>query len=1074
MHIFNVHLYFYFLDPKVEKHLRSLFFVQLFLCCFYCQTSYATPKSNSLETSFHLTNSDTIIKLDGYWEFYWKQLLEPGQFDSSTPPGYKLVPKNWESYTESGIKLSSKGYATFRTRVTLPSDSVLYAFYIPWLRSSYKIWVDNRLLKEIGKVGESKALSEPQFSTNTLFFSAQSDSSVEVVIQVANFHLLSGGIRSSILLGSADRIQAKRERALSFEVFFFGAYLVLAIYHLLFFFFRPTNRSPLWFGLICLVSGLAGILTNETFVFTLWPSLSFVLHLKFEYFLLFTTLAFLLLFIHSIFPGEANRFIEKLILIAVFFLGLSVVLFPPELFIPLFVFSQALNFFGFFYFGMLFYSAIKNQRPDSMLMAVIHLVLLLFYIVDILVFYGFGHMWMIFYTGIFFYLLAQAVMLARRFAKVFDQSEEMAVKLTYLDKLKDEFLANTSHELKSPLNAIAGIAQNIENGSNGPVTSSQVHNLRLITQSAFRLSTLVNDILDLAKIKNDDLSLELKPVDVASVCAVVLDLTTPLINTKKVEIVKSIPDSLPLVLADENRLYQIVHNLINNAVKFTHQGQICISAVTDKGKVYVEVSDTGIGISPQQINDIFNPFTQIDSSSTRVYGGTGLGLSITKKLIELHGGTIVAQSTPEKGSRFSFDLPIAQRKEPQTACDQPALLQPTVSDSSKMKKPGHSICGDPDGKTILIIDDDIVNLNIIKDVLTSKGYSVYCAKEPGDGLELLKTTTIDLVLLDLMMPKMSGSEVCAVIRQTYSVVSLPVIILTAKNLCEEKVALLSVGANDYMTKPFHRDELLVRVSVHLQVKDAFAKIRQMQEELLKNAQLAAIGELAAGVAHEVATPVNTIINSAQILTDLFESEERYSEFLGLILQEGGRIDSIVKSLLSFARVNSKGKKSSDIEKTLFDTLNIAGAQLRKENIRVKTAVSDGIPPVLMNPGEIQQVFFNLISNSRYALKSVDGRKRTIFITIMTSEECSSVIVLFQDNGCGIAPEILDKLTLPFVTTKPEGQGTGLGLSISYGIITDHNGTISFDSEEGSYTRVTIKLPLYRENSYGSPSTASGK
>ena len=244
--------------------------------------------------------------------------------------------------------------------------------------------------------------------------------------------------------------------------------------------------------------------------------------------------------------------------------------------------------------------------------------------------------------------------------QAYEREHTLNRRLQELDKLKDEFLANTSHELRTPLNGIIGLSESLLDGAAGPVPEPMKKYLEMIAYSGKRLANLVNDILDFSKLKNHTLQLHRRPVDVHESVQLLLKMTEPLVGSKPLELINAVPETLPPVFADEGRLQQILYNLVGNAVKFTDQGSITVSAKYEYDRVVIDVVDTGIGIPPDQVNKIFESFEQVDGTDNRKYGGTGLGLAITKRLVELHGGTINVTSTLGAGSRFRVRLPVAQ------------------------------------------------------------------------------------------------------------------------------------------------------------------------------------------------------------------------------------------------------------------------------------------------------------------------------------------------------------------------------------------------------------------------------
>lgn len=233
--------------------------------------------------------------------------------------------------------------------------------------------------------------------------------------------------------------------------------------------------------------------------------------------------------------------------------------------------------------------------------------------------------------------------------------------------------------------------------------------------------------------------------------------------------------------------------------------------------------------------------------------------------------------------------------------------------------------------------------------------------------------------------------------------------------------------------------------------------------MMRAQQLAALGELAAGVAHEINNPINGIINYAQVLVDRSEEGSMDRDIAGRIIKEGDRIDRIVGGLLSFARRRQNDKSVVSISDVLSDSMTLNAAQFRKDNITVRTRISDGLPDIWAQPHEISQVFVNIISNARHALNekhpgSHEDKVLEITAEPVTCESGRRVRICFEDHGCGIPAAIIDKVMNPFFSTKAERKRTGLGLSISYGIVEEHGGRLSLESEEGRYTKVVIELP----------------
>lgn len=405
-------------------------------------------------------------------------------------------------------------------------------------------------------------------------------------------------------------------------------------------------------------------------------------------------------------------------------------------------------------------------------------------------------------------------------------------ELRRADKLKDEFLANTSHELRTPLHGIVGIAEALIAGPDLGLSARTRENMNLIAISGRRLTNLVNDLLDFSQIKQRELKLRISHVELRPMVQLVLALSKPLLGGKPVELHNNVEPNLNPLACDEARLQQILQNLIGNAIKFTHAGQIIISAQLEDRMIRVSVKDTGIGIHPSKRHRIFNSFEQADGNINRVYGGTGLGLTITKQLVEMHGGTIQVESVVDEGSVFSFTLPAARFSERQDQLTsspqlQSKYLRPNLLENQhawweydksttlqvQERKPASS--ANARNHKVLIVDDDPINRVVLENQLQSDDYEIRLAEDGLQALQILATFKPDIVLLDLMMPRMSGLEVITEIRKTAPASLLPVLILTAKNQINDLVSSFHAGANDFLMKPFAQSELLSRMRNHL-------------------------------------------------------------------------------------------------------------------------------------------------------------------------------------------------------------------------------------------------------------------
>lgn len=394
------------------------------------------------------------------------------------------------------------------------------------------------------------------------------------------------------------------------------------------------------------------------------------------------------------------------------------------------------------------------------------------------------------------------------------------VELELADKLKDEFLATTSHELRTPLHGMVGIAEAMVSGTNGTIPASQKYQLDIIINSGHRLSTLVDDLLDYHKMRYGDLTIHLAAVDISSATRLVLELSNHLLGKKPIRIINQVPLDTGLVAADPQRLEQILYNLIGNAIKYTSEGKIVISSNVVDDKMRIQVVDTGQGIPAEHLDHIFEPLIQANHDTQRYRQGAGLGLSISRQLIELMGGTLYVSSQPMVGTTFSFTLPLATKEQLKQLSQRPYEHFQVPETISMMQEHNLELPVNKDGPLLIVADDEPVNLQVVESFLRLEGYRVKTAQDGPETLQLVEQEQPALLLLDIMMPGMSGYNVCEALRSQYDHAELPIIMLTALNQNEDRIKGFNAGANDYLSKPFNKQELSARIQAHLTASKA--------------------------------------------------------------------------------------------------------------------------------------------------------------------------------------------------------------------------------------------------------------
>jgi len=751
------------------------------------------------------------------------------------------------------------------------------------------------------------------------------------------------------------------------------------------------------------------------------------------------------------------------------------------------------------------------------------------------------------------------------------QIERARDELAELDRAKSRFTANIHHELRTPLTLMLAPLEAMLGGSFGELSPMQRSYLRTMHVNGLRLLKLINNLLDLARIESGQLEVRRRPCAVGRVAGSVVTGSVPLAEQKGVEVATRGLEELPEIYADSDAVEKVVINLVGNALKFTDAGgRVEVSGeVDDSGGVHLVVEDSGVGLAEDQLEQIFDRFAQVDTSATRTHEGTGIGLSLARELVEAHGGRIWAESEGlGRGTRVHVVLPRGEedeeREEELLASDDAARVgadRPGASDPAgghrgrgEDRRTGKDVSEDLSGRTrraqqghlveiehsvarwqsqqgspasgegpegppvdvhapeVLVVEDN-PDMRRLLAFVVGQEYRVRTACNGREALEAMEDRQPDLVLTDIMMPEMSGTELCRALKGDPATEGIPVVLVTSKAEREMQIEGLEGGADDYVTKPFHARELLARVRslVHLrelhrdlesrnlalhrmnaELEGALAELKEAEVQLLQSERLAAVGELAAGVAHEINNPVNFALNALRALRgqveelaeiavavaaldpgdpearagqlaeleaaraglDPAESAAELRELVDILTEGLVRTQRLVGDLRDFAGVGRGRDAPVDLRRGLESTLQLLRRAIADAGIRVETGYADHPLWVRGDSGALNQVLLNLLKNSAEA---VEGRPDAR-IRIDARREKGWIVVTIQDNGPGVPEEVRARLFEPFFTTKAAGRGSGLGLSICRRIVADHQGTILVSSPPGQGASFTVRLP----------------
>jgi len=983
------------------------------------------------------------IKLDGEWEFYWQRLLTPADFQNNERnllnTAYMKVPARWNGKVVDGQLLPAHGFATYRMLLKHVPVGGVFALEKKNIRFSSVVYVNGLRLLEDGAPADSAVNYKPGNVPQLGLFPVQ-QGDVEIIIQVANFDYFNAGIPASLYFGEQTALIAYQQGSMTSEFSMLAVLGVLALIYLICFataaLYRVKDYSLLGFAAICLLYIAYHGLMGERSLLRILPDMPFDVVYRAKDIISMVCLIAASWLFYTLQPKIIPvRLLQALTAILVGF-AILVAASPIRGYTTFQLYVIPL------YEIMLIWLLVKsialyikgppNHRLKDLLLFMAILTINL-YSLDILLFAtSIKENFIIANVYLFIFNVIMVFYVVLRFFEAYRTVEEMKNQLIAVDKIKDDFLSTTSHELKTPLNAIVSITDTLIRGVEGPVTARQAHNLSIIMGSGRRLSHMVNELLDYAKLKHGDIVLHPGSVNLRETADSVLRMHEFLLGGKPIELVNAIPVDFPAAYADGNRLIQILHNLVGNAIKFTERGAIEIDASLTPDKMSIIVRDTGIGIEQDMQQQIFQAFEQADASDTRNYEGTGLGLSITKRLVELHGGEIAVEAVSGGGSVFTFTLPrkegvlpaVVKPDFPHQALDGNPPL-PDGSAPARVSAVYPLRVAEGGNEPILVVDDDYANLQSMINLFKLEGHPIVAVNRGQAALdELERNPGYDLVILDIMMPGMSGFETLEKIRGRFTPFELPVLMLTARNRTSDVKQAMELGANDFVGKPFEAEELLARVRsltrLKTSVRDAanaeIAFLRsQIKPHFLYNA-LNAIATLCINAPHK-----------AEELT-LSLSEYLRSSF------DFKQLDALVPLSHELELVEAYVR----IEQARF------GGRLQVE-YEIDADRNVRIPPLSLQP---------LVENAiRHGLMSrlVGGKVR------ISAKELPGAGIRFEvaDNGKGINEYVRKELLDPDQVRDRKGVGLW---NINRRIKLLYGTSIQLDSIEGVGTTVSFTVP----------------
>ena len=667
--------------------------------------------------------------------------------------------------------------------------------------------------------------------------------------------------------------------------------------------------------------------------------------------------------------------------------------------------------------------------------------------------------------------------------------EVQAEQLRELDRVKTRFFSNISHEFRTPLTLNIGPLENALSGLYGPIPDALRGQLTIMLRNARRLLRLINQLLDLSKLEHGGLELHTKRLDLAEFARGVAMSFSGYMEQAGIDLAFDVPDGVIAASFDPEAMEKVLFNLMSNAVKFTPQEgriKLAISGPSADGNAEMRISDSGIGIDAAELPHIFDRFHQAEGSSSSVQQGTGIGLALVKELVELHGGSIGVESEIGRGTTFTISIPVGEDTGDRLAHSDDVLGYAHTEDMAahltlyendeagaldgEQISPSNGIDSSTDGSLsdsalILVADDNPDIRNYVVGCLKGK-YRTVSATNGRDAFEKAMRYTPDLIISDVMMPHMTGYDLCRAVRAEVSVCMTPIILVTSKAAVDDKIEGLEAGADDYLPKPFNAEELFARVRNLLTLRKQQNDLQDLNDRLQgKNVELEQASDLKSQLlriaAHDLKNPLNNIREFANLIREEVEADSEVGDMLGLIERSSNQMFGLISQILESEALESGKlrieKRGVDLSEVAASVVESNRKQAERKSQQIVFDVRQSHAHVVSGSAEwLMEAMDNLVSN---AIKySPPGKK--IWVTVRRSAD-EKVDFEVRDEGPGLTDGDKSRLFQKFqrLSSLPTGgeTSTGLGLSIVKQIAEMHDGDVVVESERGVGSAFIIRL-----------------
>ncbi|WP_422659374.1 ATP-binding protein [Paenibacillus sp. EC2-1] len=983
-----------------------------FIMTLSAEPNYGEPvvKQGVLDLRDWDSREQPLFSLDGEWEFYPGQLLKPGDITGNSGTSrFIQVPGKWDNWSDgNGISMQAKGYGTYRLVVKNAPQGELLAVIKNYVRFADKLYINGTWVGSSGEPAATREEYTPRNVPYTAYFKNMSNE-IEILLQSANYDYKEGGVANSLYFGLAKDIQVRKGMLTGLDISGVIIWLFISVLMLGMYFWFHRNQLLLLFGIYFAMFAVSVLSNGERILLQLLPGLPFELAFKIKLMSVFAAPA--LFFLISWKLLDKSR-IRTLILAETSLLFLYVAVIAV---LPFRMYSQAQDIM---YMGMTLtlgalvcYLAMiymkghygrLNKRQFQLYFASAWALLML----ALNIILSYENLTSIFLNNAigFLFLISVLALLIHQYVQAYHDMDTLTKRLQLADRMKDEFLYITSHELNTPLNGIMNVSRALLDESSRRVQGPQeTEQLLMIRNTAFRMSSMVNDIIDATHIRHGQLDLRLAPVDLVSCISVVMEVSRFLAKSKNIQMVPAVSPEARYVYADEGRLTQVLYNVIHHKLTDVHEGDIHISTVIENGQAIIRIESDGDSSDRGHSSD-----------AQAQENGFAAGLTVARELVELMGGRITG------GHEVSIQLPLAEQSvaSGETAATAEGLLKrdTLLTTDSEQFMEGTA--------RILIASANPIDVEHLFSMLTTEGYNTYCIGSAQKAYEQISgTDRPDLVLVDVMLPEVNGFELCRWIRQDFTQTEMPILLISSRSTSADIEAGISAGASDFITRPLDPGEVRVRINTLLAMK-----------RLVREAAVNEMAFLRSQIKpHFIYNALGTIMSFC------YTDGVRAGELLGIFSR-------YLRSIFHLDNTEDTVKLSKELE-LIEAYVDIEKARFG-ERVNVEFDIDRELYHCNVMPLTIEPLVENAILHG--ITKQLDGGT----VRLGIHRDGVFVRVVVEDDGVGMTPEQIKGM----LDTSKRKEGVGFRNTMRR--IAHMTGRAPvIQSELGQGTRVTIWLPL---------------